>query len=221
VFILLGVVVPQFETFFEGSRVALPLATELVLAASRALRDHGPLALLLLLGAGLLLHRAAATPAGRLRQDGLLLRLPLLGEVLRRAETARFARTLGTLMESGVPLTAGLAIATRTLQNRVLAAAVREVATHLSQGQGLSRPLAATGLFPPLAVTFLRTGEETGRLGEMLNRLAEALDREVQKSSQRLMALLVPVITIVLGLVVAVIVGAILTAMLSLNELAN
>jgi general secretion pathway protein F len=143
-----------------------------------------------------------------------------LGWGLMGSETARFARTLGTLMDSGVALTEGLAIATRTFRNQVMTAAITGVANQLKQGQGLARPLEATGLLPPIAVTFLRTGEETERLGDMLGRLADTLDRDIQKSTQRLMALLVPVITIVLGLVVAVIVGAILTAMLSLNELA-
>jgi general secretion pathway protein F len=221
VLILLGVVVPQFEAFFEGSRVALPLATEIVMGASRGLRDHGAVAALAIALTGFVLHRAAATPAGRLVRDRLLLRLPLLGALLARIETARFARTLGTLMESGVALTAALTIAARTFQNQVIVEAMAEVGEALKQGRGLTRPLEATGLLPPIAITFVRTGEEAGRLGEMLGRLAEALDREVQKSTQRLMALLVPVITIVLGVIVALIVGAILSAMLSLNELAS
>jgi general secretion pathway protein F len=218
--ILLGVVVPQFEAFFEDGRVALPLASEVVLAASRLLRDQGALLALLALGVVLGLRHLAGTPGGRLWLDQRLLRAPMLGALLAKVETARFARTLGTLLESGVALTEGLAIATRTFGNQVMAAAVGGVANQLKQGQGLARPLEATGLLPPIAVTFLRTGEETGRLGDMLGRLADTLDRDIQKSTQRLMALLVPVITIVLGLVVAVIVGAILTAMLSLNELA-
>ncbi len=218
--ILLGVVVPQFEAFFEDGRVALPLATRLVLAASRLLRDEGALLALLALATVLGLRQVAGTPRGRLWLDRRLLRAPLLGGLLAKVETARFARTLGSLMDSGVPLTEGLTIATRTFRNQVMAAAVTGVASQLKQGQGLARPLEATGLLPPIAVTFLRTGEETGRLGDMLGRLADTLDRDIQKSTQRLMALLVPVITIVLGLVVAVIVGAILTAMLSLNELA-
>ncbi len=220
VLILLGVVVPQFESFFEGSRVSLPLATVIVMGASRGLRDHGMIAALALGLGGFALHRAASTPTGRRMRDRMLLRLPLLGSLLARVETARFARTLGTLLESGVALTAALTIATRTFQNQVIVEAMAEVGEALKQGRGLSRPLEATGLLPPIAITFVRTGEEAGRLGEMLVRLAEALDREVRKSTQRLMALLVPIITIVLGVIVALIVGAILSAMLSLNELA-
>ncbi|HYZ34422.1 MAG TPA: type II secretion system F family protein [Crenalkalicoccus sp.] len=221
VLLLLTVVIPQFESFFEGSRIALPLATRLVMGASRTVREDGLLLILLLLGAGFLLRKALRGAGRRRRLDGLALRLPLLGPLLARIETARFARTLGTLIENGVPLPTGLAIAGRTFGNSAMAEAVETVAQSLKEGEGLAGPLEATGLMPPIAITFLRTGEETARLGEMLTRLADALDREIQKTSQRLLALLVPVITILLGVVVATIVGAILTAMLSLNELAN
>jgi general secretion pathway protein F len=123
-------------------------------------------------------------------------------------------------VESGVPLAAALPIARRTFSNAAIAEAVDGATQSLKEGEGLAAPLAATGLMPPIALTFLRTGEETGRLGEMLSRLADALDRDIQKATARFMALLVPVITILLGVVVATVVGAILTAMLSINELA-
>jgi general secretion pathway protein F len=220
ILLLLTVVVPQFETFFADARAPLPAATVLVLAASRMVREDGALALLLLLGAGMLLRGALRRPAARAALHAAVLKLPVLGPILAKVETARFARTLGTLVESGVPLAAALPIARRTFSNAAIAEAVDGATQSLKEGEGLAAPLAATGLMPPIALTFLRTGEETGRLGEMLSRLADALDRDIQKATARFMALLVPVITILLGVVVATVVGAILTAMLSINELA-
>lgn len=221
VLLLLTVVVPQFETFFEGSRVALPTATVIVLAASRAIREDGALILLLLIGGVVALRMALRRPGAQRRLDAALLRAPLIGTLLARIETARFARTLGTLVESGVPLAGALPIARRTFANAAMAEAVDTATQSLKEGEGLAGPLEATGLLPPIAVTFLRTGEETGRLGEMLTRLADALDRDIQKTTARFLALLVPVITILLGILVATVVGAILTAMLSINELAS
>jgi general secretion pathway protein F len=221
VLLLLTVVVPQFEAFFEGSRVALPTATVVVLAASRLLREDGVLLLLALLAALAGLRILLRRPGVRQRMERALLRAPLAGPLVSRIETARFARTLGTLVESGVALAGALPIARRTFANSAIAEAVDAATQSLKEGEGLAGPLEATGLLPPIAITFLRTGEETGRLGEMLTRLADALDRDIQKTTARFLSLLVPVITILLGILVATVVGAILTAMLSINELAN
>lgn len=220
VLLLLTVVVPQFEAFFEGSRVPLPTATVVVLGASRLVREDGALLLLGLLGLLLALRAALGRPEARRGLHAALLRAPLAGPLLARIETARFARTLGTLVEAGVPLAGALPIARRTFANLAMAEAIDAATQSLKEGEGLAGPLEATGLLPPIAVTFLRTGEETGRLGEMLTRLADALDRDIQKTTARFLALLVPVITILLGILVATVVGAILTAMLSINELA-
>jgi len=220
ILLLLTVVVPQFEAFFADARAPLPLATVIVLAASRMVREEGALLGLLLLGVPLLLRTALSRPAARASLDAALLRAPIVGSLLARVETARFARTLGTLVESGVPLAAALPIARRTFANLAMADAVDSATQSLKEGEGLAGPLEATGLMPPIALTFLRTGEETGRLGEMLTRLADALDRDIQKTSARFLALLVPVVTLLLGVIVATVLGAILTAMLSINELA-
>jgi general secretion pathway protein F len=220
ILLLLTVVVPQFEAFFADARAPLPLATVIVLAASRMVREEGALIGLLLLGLPLSLRTALSRPAARAGLDAALLRAPIVGPLLARVETARFARTLGTLVESGVPLAAALPIARRTFANRAMAEAVDRATQSLKEGEGLAGPLEATGLMPPIALTFLHTGEETGRLGEMLTRLADALDRDIQKTSARFLALLVPVVTLLLGVIVATVLGAILTAMLSINELA-
>lgn len=218
--VMLGMVVPQFETLFADMKGELPPATALVLGASTALRQHGLTALAVLALLGLGLARWLKRPGVRAALDRQVLRLPLLGPLLSTAETARFARTLAGLVEAGVHLPVALAIARKALGNSHMSAAVERVAAGLREGGGLSGPLAATGCFPPIALNFLRTGEETAQLPLMLTRLADVLDRDLRTATQRLMSVLTPAITVILGLIVAGIIAAILSAILGLNDLA-
>ncbi len=220
ILIMLLVVVPQFETVFADLGGALPPMTALVVGLSRFLRDDGLIAgaaaAILVVLAAFWLRR----PALRLAFDRWVLTVPKLGRLVTEAETARFARTLGALVDGGVALPAALAIAARTLTNSHMATAVGRVVAGLHEGAGLAGPLAATGLFPPLALGFLRTGEETAQLGLMLGRLADVLDREVRTATERLIALLTPLLTVVLGVVVAGVIAAIMSAILGINDLA-
>lgn len=220
VLLMLLFVVPQFEGMFAGATRALPTATVVVMTASRFLRNHG---LLLLLGLGLAgagFAIASRDPRVRLARDHMVLAAPLLGELVRRIETARFARTLGALLEGDVALPAALALAQRTMGNRVLGDAIDRVAEGVKEGGGLTAPLAASGVLPRLAIGFLRTGEETSQLGMMLTRLAKVLDRDVRTRLERLIGILTPVITVVLGTTVAGIIAAIMSAILGFNDLA-
>lgn len=220
VLLMLLFVVPQFESMFAGAEAKLPPATVVVMGASRFVRDYG-LMLLLAIGLGLGgLAAAMRQPSVRLARDRLLLALPLLGELLRRIETARFARTLGALLEGEVGLTSALALAERTIANQVMAGAIGRVAQGVKQGGGLTAPLAASGVLPRLAIGFLRTGEETSQLGMMLTRLANVLDRDVRTRLQRLIGVLTPAITVFLGATVAAIIAAIMSAILGFNDLA-
>jgi len=221
VLVLLTVVVPQFESFFQDSEAELPAATLLVLGASVFVRDAGPVLAVALLALVLGLGRLARDPKLALRRDAFLLSLPRIGPWLSRVETARFARALGLLVGNGVPLPSALALAARSLGNRVMAAKVAEVGRGLQEGDGLTGPLAAANILPPIAITFLATGEETARLGEMLERLADLLDRGIERDGKRFVAILVPVVTIVVGVLIAGIIGAIFTALLSVNQLAG
>lgn len=220
VLLMLLFVVPQFESMFASAAGKLPTATVVVMTASRLLRGYG---LAMLLGAAvvgvagaLLLRR----PAVRLVRDRLVLALPLLGELVRRVETARFARTLGALIDGEVPLPAALALARRTISNQVLGDTIARVANGVKEGGGLTAPLAASGALPRLAIGFLRTGEETSQLGMMLGRLADVLDRDIRLRIERLIGILTPVITVVLGATVASIIAAIMSAILGFNDLA-
>lgn len=220
VLLMLLFVVPQFESLFASSAQKLPTATVVVMTASRMLRQYG-LVLLLLMGVGVFAAAMALRqPAVRLARDRLVLKVPQLGELTRRIETARFARTLGALIEGEVALPAALALAQRTLSNQVLAGAIGKVADGVKEGGGLTAPLAASGVLPRLAIGFLRTGEETSQLGMMLTRLADVLDRDVRTRLERLIGILTPVITVLLGATVAAIIASIMSAILGFNDVA-
>ncbi|MCF4164790.1 type II secretion system F family protein [Zavarzinia compransoris] len=220
ILLMMLVVIPQFETLFADLGGDLPPVTALVVGVSRFIREQGLWLLIGLVLAGFAASRLLALPAVRLALDRRILRLPVLGRLVAEAGTARFARTLSALVDGGVALPTALAIAGRTLGNRHMAAAVAPVAQRLGEGGGLAGPLAAAGVFPRLAIGFLRTGEETAQLAPMLARLADVLDREVRATTARLVGLMTPVITIVLGLLVAGIIAAIMSALLGINDLA-
>lgn len=220
VLLMLLFVVPQFESMFVKTTQALPTATVAVMGASRFLRDNGLLLLLLGGGAVAAASLAMRQPAARAARDRMVLRVPQLGELVRRIETARFVRTLGALIEGEVSLPVAVALAQRTIGNRAMAAAIGAVATGVKEGGGLTAPLAATRALPRLAIGFFRTGEETSRLGPMLLRLADVLDRDVRTRIERAIGILTPVITVALGTTVAGIIASIMSAILGFNDLA-
>lgn len=213
-------VVPQFESLFATSRAELPAASLAVMAASRFLRDHGLVLLGVLAVVGFALRQALRAPASRAALDRAVLGVPQLGELIRRAEAARFSRTLGALLEGEVPLPSALVLAERTLANTAMAAAIVRIAAGVREGGGLTAPLAAANVFPRLAIGFFRTGEETSRLGPMLSRLADVLDRDVRFRLDRLIGIMTPAITVFLGTAVAAIIAAIMSAILGFNDLA-
>ncbi|WP_179505177.1 MULTISPECIES: type II secretion system F family protein [unclassified Sphingomonas] len=218
--LMLLFVVPQFERLLDTSHGDLPAASLAVIGASRWLRNDWPWLLLALGAVGAAAIQVRRAPAARALLDRAVLATPMLGELVRRLETARMAHTLGALVEGGVPLPHALALAQRTIGNSVMSAAVGTVATGLRQGGGLAGPLAQTGVLPRVAVAFLRTGEESSQLALMLGRLAHVLDRDVRTRLERLVAILTPTITVILGASVAGIIAAIMSAILGFNDLA-
>jgi general secretion pathway protein F len=218
--VLFGFVIPRFRPMFEGTGADVPFVTQMVLTASDIVLNDWWIVLAVLLLAFIVGRQYLKSAQGRRRWHTLLLRLPLLGELVTKIEIARFSRTLGTLLKNGVsPLTA-LAITEETVSNLVLRDALASVVDSVKEGKGFAEPLARTGVVPPLAVQLTRVGEETAKLDEMLLKIGEIYDQESQRSIERLLALLVPGVTIVLGLVVAVVMGSILTAILSVYDLA-
>lgn len=220
ILVMLLVVVPQFEVLFEGAHGKLPFATRAVMAASEVVRAYGWIGLGSIVAAGLGARQWLKRPGVGLAFDRAILNAPIVGPLITNAQTAAFARTLGSLVEGGVPLPTALSIAQRSVSNRHMANAIGKVVAGLKEGGGLSGPLAASGVFPPMALSFLRTGEETAQLGLMLGRLADVLDRTVRSTLKRMIDILTPAITVVMGAIVALVIASIMSAILGFNDLA-
>lgn len=218
--VLLVFVIPEFRPIFEDAGAALPMATRIVIALSDFAVNWGWLAMIGLLIFLLALRRQSMSDAGRMQRDRWILGMPLLGELVRRIETARFSRTLGTLRANGVTLIDGVGIAAGTLGNRAIAAAARQTTGALARGEGLAVPMRKTGHFPPLALQLVEVGEESGRLEDMLLQVADIYDTEVERSIQRMLTMLTPAVTIFLGCLIAFIIGSILAAILGTYDIA-
>ncbi|MFE0759002.1 type II secretion system F family protein [Inquilinus sp. NPDC058860] len=220
IFLLLTYVVPQFESVFRDAGAALPTSTAVVVALGRFLQDDGWLLMLAALAGLLGLRHALTVPRMRGALDRMALRLPLVGPLLRLLVTARFCRTLATLVENGVDLPNALQLARDVVPNLAVSAALDTVVTGVRQGRGLADPMAETGLFPAFAVQMLRVGEETGRIDLTAGHIADAYEQQLEDAIKRLVGLLEPTLIIGLGLAVGGIVMSILVAILGLNDLA-
>ncbi len=219
VMVLLVWVVPQFQQTFAQAGKALPVATQVVILVGTGLRKYWWLIILVVVATVWLFRRRLARPEVRFRWDRRLLRLPLLGDLLAKVEVARLARTLATLLANGVTLLAGLSIVKDTMTNSVLASALEGVVSQLREGKGFGRPLIETGLYPRLATQMILVGEESGRLEEMLQRVADVYDREVQMAVRRFLAVLEPVLILSLAVLIGGIVLSILVGVMAMSEL--
>ena len=219
--LLLTRVLPQFVPLFEQSGAALPDATRLLITAGALVSDYGLFALAVLGVLGIGARIALRRPSTRLMLDRLVLRLPVVGALAGEVMAARFTRTLGALLSNGVPLIGALSIVQEVIGNRAGMAAVADATMSAKDGAGLSRSLERAGIFPPRTVHLLRLGEETAQLGQMALRAAAIHEETTRIGLQRLVALLVPFITVVMGAVILAIVSALLLAMLGLNDLAT
>ena len=220
ILVILTVVLPQLKPLLHDT-ASLPFATQLVLNVSDLVRDYWWLLAAMLGATGISIYRFLINPSRRLGRDAVLLRLPLVGTAIKRAEAARFSRTLGVLVTANVPLPSALAMAEAALGNMAIAEAVSRVTRSLKEGGGLAEPLAATAMFPELAIQMIRIGEATGQLDEMLTKQADIFETEVRRLIERLLALLVPILTVTLGLVIAGLIASVLAALLSINDLVN
>lgn len=220
ILVLMYFVVPRFAAVFEQSRMPMPLPTKILLDTSRWLQSYGWVVMALAVAAIAGLRVYIHTGPGRLWWDGFRLRIPVLGEALRRAETARFASAMATLVANAVPLVESIRIAAATLNNRRIAASLERVAQGVKRGEGIARPLARAGEFPPLAAHLLTVGEETGQLDAMFRRMAEIYDEQTRVAIRRFTALFEPLIILVMGVMVGVLVLSMLLAITSMNQLA-
>lgn len=220
IFVLMYYVVPRFAAAFAASSIRIPPMTQALLDASTFVRAYGlwVLAALAALLAAFRLY--IGSPAGRYWWDGFVLKLPLLGQALRKAQTAQLARAMGTLIANGVPLVQSIQIARGILTNRRMADALELVAQGVKRGEGVSAPLAATGMFPPLLAHLLTIGEETGRLDAMFARAAEIYEADTRAAIKRFTALFEPLIILVMGVAVGALILSMLMAISGINELA-
>ena len=219
VMVLLVFVVPQFQQTFAQAGKALPLPTQVVIFVGTGLRKYWWLMLLVVIAAVWLFRLRLRRPAVRFRWDQRLLRWPLIGDLVGKVEVARFARTLATLLGNGVTLLAGLSIVKETMTNTVLAQALDGVVTRLREGKGFGRPLVETGVYPRLATQMILVGEESGRLEEMLNRIADVYDREVAMAVKRFLSVLEPMLILGLAVLIGGIVFSILLGVMGMSEL--
>ena len=218
-FILLGVVIPKFKPLVEDSGTALPTMTRVVIAVGEGFQVYWWVPVVAVLGCLLVGRRLLANPSWRYRWDLALARSPIFGDLIVRAETARLARTLGTLLVNGVNLLPALALARGGVENAALARDIDTVERSLREGKSLAEPLGEAAVIPKLAIQLIRVGEETGNLEEMFFKIADIYDEEVRRAIDRLLALLVPALTIGLGLMIAGIIGSIMAAILSIYDI--
>ncbi len=219
VLFLLTFVVPKFTKIFSDMGGELPFVTDILISISGALVNYWWVILLLFAGSAVFLRRYLKSEDGRRAWDKIKFKLPLFGKLFRETIVSRFSRTMGTLLAGGVPILNALKIVQGTLDSDRMAAIIASVRDEVRKGRGISEPLRASDIFPPIAVHMVTVGEETGRLDEMLIKTAERFDIEVRTTVKRLLSLLAPSLIMFMGLIIGFIVIAMLIAMLSINEL--
>jgi type IV pilus assembly protein PilC len=192
-------IIPTFAKMFTDFGGELPLPTKIVLIMSSFLTHFWWLMLLVLFAAFVVFNRYYATDNGRRVVDGLMLRMPVLGDVLLKGAVARFTRTLGTLIASGVPILSGLEITARTAGNKVIAEAIMTARASIREGETVSAPLKTSGVFPPMVVQMISVGEQTGALDEMLTKIAVFYEAEVDTAVDTLTSIIEPVMIVIMG----------------------
>jgi type IV pilus assembly protein PilC len=218
VLVILWKVIPTFTELFQGLGATLPLATQVVIWMSQKVIVGMPFLIGGVVGGAYLFRRYYQTPAGRMRVDGVMLRMPLVGKIFRKVAVARFCRTLATLLSSGVPILDGLDITAKTAGNAVVETAVKQARNRIEQGETVAVPLQATGVFPQMVVQMIGAGESTGALDAMLGKIADFYEDEVDVAVKGLLTILEPALICVLGIIVG---GIVISMYLPLFELIN
>ncbi|MGH7618366.1 MAG: type II secretion system F family protein [Gemmatimonadaceae bacterium] len=216
--VLLIFVIPTFQTMFESAHIALPFPTRIVIGLSHLLKTYWWLVLGAVVVSAFLIRRYYRTPAGKLVIDRLLLKAPVLGDVLRKSAVSRFTRTLGTLISSGVSILDGLEITAKTSGNRVIQDAIMESRASIAGGETIAAPLKKSQVFPPMVISMISVGEQTGGLDEMLTKIADFYDEEVDAAVSGLLALMEPVMIVFLGIVVG---GMVIAMYLPIFDMVN
>ena len=216
--VLLLFVIPVFKEMFASVGMALPLPTRVVIAMSEFLQSYWYLVGGSIAGAVVLGKRYYATSNGKLTIDRMLLKFPVLGDVLRKSAVSRFTRTLGTLISSGVSILEGLEITAKTAGNRVIQDAIMESRASIAGGESIAAPLQKSQVFPPMVISMIAVGEQTGGLDEMLSKIADFYDEEVDAAVSGLLAMMEPVMIVFLGVVVG---GMVVSMYLPIFDMMN
>src|SRR5512135_715212 len=200
--VLLIFVIPTFQNMFAWVNLELPLPTRIVIGASNVLKHYWWVIIGVVAFAVVSINRYYKTAAGRLQIDSMMLRFPVLGDVLRKSAVSRFTRTLGTLISSGVSILDGLEITAKTSGHRVIQDAIMESRASIAGGETIAAPLKKSQVFPPMVISMISVGEQTGGLDEMLTKIADFYDEEVDAAVEALLSLMEPVMIVLLGVVV-------------------
>jgi general secretion pathway protein F len=220
ILVLLNFVVPRFAAVFEESHLKIPVPTQIMLDASKIVQDYWlpfTIAIVCIVAA---FRWYIRTPGGRMWWDILLLKVPLLGDAVRKAETARFARAMSTLVANNVPLVQSLGISAAILNNKKMSRSLETVSQGVKRGVGIAAPLRRAGTFPALAGHLLSVGEETGRLDMMFARMADIYEADTKTAIKRFTSLFEPMVILVMGLVVGGLILSMLLAITSINDVA-
>ncbi len=219
VVVLLTFVVPNFTTIFADLGEELPLPTAILLSISNLIRNFWWIIIIILPVVFFYMRRYLKTEEGNRKWDLIKFRLPMFGKLFKETVVSRFARTVGTLLQSGVPILNALQIAKGTLGSEKMSEIISLVREGVRKGKGISEPLRNSGIFPSIAVHMVTVGEETGKLDEMLLKVADRFDTEVRITIKRMLSLLEPLLILLIGVVIGFIVIAMLLAIFSINEL--
>ncbi len=220
IFVLMNFVVPRFAKVFADARIQVPAPTMVMIQMSEFFQSYTWL-ILLVLGLSVAAHQYyVRTPEGRMWWDGFQLRIPVLGDALRKAETARFARSMATLVANSVPLVQSIQIARNILSNKQMSSSLDAVAQGVKRGEGIAVPLRRTNQFPPLAGHLLLVGEETGSLDAMFLRMAEIYETDTKAAIKRFTALFEPLVILIMGIIVGALILTMLLGITSINEVA-
>ena len=217
IIVMLTFVLPRFSVVFADLGGALPLPTQILMTVSNALKSYWWIAVLIALGGWTLFKSYLKSESGRYKWDGLKLRM--VGDVTRRLETARFCRTLGTLLKSGVPLLQAMTNAKEVLGNQVIASSIDKVSKGTKEGKGIAIPLSEAQVFPPLALSMIKVGEETGQLDTMLLKVATTYEKSLREALKRFMGLLEPMMILIMALIIGFIVVSMLLGIYSIMDI--
>jgi type IV pilus assembly protein PilC len=218
IIVLLVFVIPTFQRMFAEAGIALPLPTQIVIGLSQGLQSYWWAVILVVVGVVYSVKKYYATNDGKLVIDRLMLKAPVLGDVLRKSAVSRFTRTLGTLIGSGVSILDGLEITAKTSGNRVIQDAIMESRASIAGGETISAPLKKSQVFPPMVISMINVGEQTGGLDEMLTKIADFYDEEVDAAVSGLLSLMEPVMIVFLGVVVG---GMVVAMYLPIFDMVN